>query len=90
MRPRGNGCDNTGMLSNAQQADHLQSRRQVEVRTGPFRNSLYRLMAAGSFLRPLPVGARAVRWWASEIDASPRSRPRAEALQLSRSRFDAN
>lgn len=90
MRPRGNGCDDTGMLSNAQQADHLQSRRQVEERTGLSRSSLYRLTAAGSFLRPLRVSERSVGWWASGIDAWLQSRLRAEALQRQRSGFGAN
>jgi len=90
MRPRANGCDDTGMFSDAQQADHLQSRRQVEARTGPPRGSLYRLMAAGSFLRPLRVGERSIGWRVSGIDAWPRSRLRAEALQRQRPGFGAN
>ena len=90
MRPRGNGCDDTGMLSSAQQADHLQSRRQVEARTDPSWSSLDRLMAAGSFLQPPRVGERSIGWRVSGLDAWPRSRPRAEALQRQRSGFGAN
>lgn len=90
MRPRGNGCDDMGMHSNARQADHLQSLRQVEARTGLCRSSLDRLMAAGSFLRPARVCERSVGWRASGIDAWLRSRLRAEALQRRRSGFGAN
>ena len=58
-------------------ADLLLRREQVEQRTGLARTTIYRKMREGSFPEPLQVGARAVRWPASEIDAWLASRPRA-------------
>ena len=57
--------------------DRLMRREEVEERTGLARTTIYRKMREGSFPEPLQVGARAVRWPASEIDAWLASRPRA-------------
>ena len=52
-------------------------RPDVELRTGLSKASLYRLMAAEAFPRPIKLGERAVGWWASEIDAWLDTRERA-------------
>ena len=57
--------------------DRLLHRAEVEERTGLARTTIYRKMREGSFPEPIQVGARAVRWPASEIDAWLASRPRA-------------
>jgi prophage regulatory protein len=43
-------------------------RRQVEARTGLARSSIYRGIAAGSFPRPIKIGARSSGWLESEIN----------------------
>lgn len=43
-------------------------RRQVEQRVGLQRSAIYERIAQGTFPRPVPLGARAVGWVASEID----------------------
>ena len=58
-------------------SDHFLRREQVEERTGLARTTLYRKMREGSFPQPIQVGARAVRWPASEIEAWLAGRPRA-------------
>ena len=60
-----------------QPADRLLTRREVEVRAGLSRSSLYRLMRQGLFPEPIRVGVRAVRWPLSEIEAWIASRLRA-------------
>ena len=57
--------------------DRLLRREEVESRVGLSRTTLYRKMREGSFPEPVQVGARAVRWPASEIEAWLASRPRA-------------
>ena len=57
--------------------DRLLRRDEVEERTGLARTTIYRKMREGSFPEPLQVGARAVRWSASEIDSWLAGRPRA-------------
>ena len=47
--------------------DRLMRREEVEERTGLARTTIYRKMRGGSFPEPIQVGARAVRWPASEI-----------------------
>jgi prophage regulatory protein len=42
---------------------------QVEARTGLRRAHLYKLARAGSFPKPLKIGARASAWRASEVTA---------------------
>ena len=58
-------------------SNRLLRREEVEERTGLARTTIYRKMREGSFPEPLQVGARAVRWPASEIDAWLAGRPRA-------------
>ena len=57
--------------------DRLLRREEVESRVGLKRSSIYREMRAGRFPIPVKVGARAVRWPASEIEAWLAGRPRA-------------
>jgi prophage regulatory protein len=44
-------------------------RKQVEARTGLSRSSIYRLMDEEKFPRPVTLGAHAVGWIESEIEA---------------------
>ena len=44
-------------------------RRDVERLVCLGRSSIYRLMAEGSFPKPLKLGARAVAWRVEDIDA---------------------
>ena len=57
--------------------DRLLRREEVEARTGLATTTIYRKMREGSFPAPLKIGARAVRWPASEIEEFLASRPRA-------------
>lgn len=44
-------------------------RRAVEARTGLSRTTIYDLANAGNFPKPVRLGARAVGWLESEVDA---------------------
>ena len=44
-------------------------RTSVQEITGLSRSTLYDLMAKGTFPRPIPVGAKAVRWVDTEVHA---------------------
>ena len=55
--------------------ERLLRRREVEEITGMGHSSIYRLMKAGSFPRPVRVGSTAVRWRASDITGWLESRP---------------
>ncbi|MCY3960423.1 MAG: AlpA family phage regulatory protein [bacterium] len=59
----------------------LLARRQVEALCRLSTSSIYRFMRDGLFPEPIRVGRRAVRWYASEIDAWLASRPRATGDQ---------
>ena len=70
------------MLQPAQQHPQQQTllrQRDVTARTGMPRTSIYAAMLAGKFPRPVKVGARAVAWVSTEIDAWTASRPRVSA-----------
>ena len=54
----------------------LLPRREVELRIGLSRASIYRLMRRGEIPEPIKVGPRAVRWLESEIDSWLAGRPR--------------
>lgn len=49
-------------------------RKKVESRTGLSRSSIYAGIKAGTFPKPIQLGAQAVGWLESEIDAWIRSR----------------
>ncbi|MCY4634553.1 MAG: AlpA family transcriptional regulator [Acidobacteria bacterium] len=51
--------------------------REVCEMTGLSRSSIYAMMAAGEFPKPIRIGARAVRWYENEVRAFIASRPRA-------------
>jgi prophage regulatory protein len=51
---------------------------EVRNRVGYGRATIYRLMAAGEFPRSYSLGARAVAWLESEIDAWIEGRVRSE------------
>lgn len=44
-------------------------RKQVEIRTGLSRSTIYARIAEGKFPRPIDLGGRAVGWIEAEIDA---------------------
>ena len=47
----------------------LVRRPEVESLTGLKRSTMYSYIQQGRFPRPIPLGARAVAWLSSEIDA---------------------
>lgn len=49
-------------------------RPEVEARTGFKRSQLYKLMAEGSFPRPVKLSVRAIGWREADVDAWLRSR----------------
>lgn len=49
-------------------------RRQVEARTGLSRSTIYAGVNAGTFPKPVHLGAQAVGWIESEVDAWLRKR----------------
>ena len=57
--------------------DRLLTREEVQYRCRLCRSTIYRLMRADSFPKPIRVGLRAVRWKESEIDEYLATRPRA-------------
>jgi len=68
-RARGVGVISKAVTSGAPSADTevLLRRRVVEARTGLSRSSLYDLIAAGEFPKPVPLGRRTVGWIEAEI-----------------------
>lgn len=57
------------MVHQNQSPLNILRRKQVEARTGLSRSTLYAYIAAGSFPTPVSLGARAVGWLESDIDA---------------------
>ena len=55
--------------------EYLITRHEVERRVGLTRSSIYDAMRKGEFPLPLKVGAKAVRWESSDIEAWMDSRP---------------
>ena len=55
----------------------LMTRRQVEQKLGVSRSTVYRLLEAGAFPKPIKIAERAIRWHESEIDEYVASRSRA-------------
>ncbi|MGC2458727.1 MAG: AlpA family transcriptional regulator [Gallionellaceae bacterium] len=52
-----------------QLADFLLRRKEVEKLSGMSRASLYRLIKAGKFPRPVSIGTGSVRWRQSDVIA---------------------
>ena len=57
------------MAKHAQFAITILRRKQVQARTGLSRSTLYLRIAEGTFSKPVSLGARAVGWPASEVEA---------------------
>lgn len=51
--------------------------KQTKERTGLSRSTLYNYIKEGKFPAPIPLGARAVGWLSSEVDAWIESRVKA-------------
>jgi prophage regulatory protein len=56
------------MAATFQPALTILRRKQVQVRTGLSRSSIYKRVAEGSFPRQVSLGARAVGWLESEVN----------------------
>ena len=61
-------------MSQKQQVQHppidlLLPRRTVEKQAGISRATIYRMMAAGKFPRPVSIGTGAVRWRQADVTA---------------------
>jgi prophage regulatory protein len=54
--------------------DRFLKREEVEALTGYSKPSIYRLIAAGEFPRPIAFTARSVRWRESDIAAWQQSK----------------
>jgi len=55
------------MTENIQLEPALLRRKQVQARTGLARSTIYQYIKAGTFPKPVPLGARAVGWIESEV-----------------------
>lgn len=49
--------------------DRFMRRKDVEAATGLARSTIYERMSAGTFPKPVPIGARAVAWRESDVAA---------------------
>lgn len=56
-------------------------RQDVEAATGLSRSSIYAMMDAGDFPRPIRIGKRAVAWPQSAIEAWLANRPTSQGGQ---------
>jgi len=56
-------------------SEQLLRRPEVERRIGLARSSIYRMMDAGEFPRPIRIGRRAVAWRVSDLDRWQAERP---------------
>lgn len=54
--------------------EKIARRKKVEARTGLSRSSIYAGIKAGTFPKPIQLGAQSVGWLESEIDAWLRER----------------
>lgn len=57
----------THMAETIHQAPALLRRKEVQVRTGLARSTIYQHIKAGTFPKPVPLGSRAVGWVESEV-----------------------
>lgn len=55
------------LVTARQQIDRMLRRKEVEQITGRSRSAIYEGMAAGTFPKPVKIGARAVAWPESVI-----------------------
>lgn len=56
------------MTQQVQKTLTILRRKQVEARIGLARSTIYQRVAAGTFPKPVSLGARAVGWIEAEID----------------------
>ncbi len=61
--------------------EHHLRRPAVELATGLSRSSIYAMMEAGDFPRPVRIGKRAVAWPQSAIEAWLANRPTSNGAQ---------
>ena len=71
------------MTDQFRQPHSILRRKQVQVRTGLSRSTIYERMKTGAFPKPVSLGPRAVGWIESEID-----RWLTERIEASRARVD--
>lgn len=57
------------MANRIQEKHSIIRRKQVEERTGLSRSTIYNRIQEGTFPRPVSLGARAVGWLETEVDA---------------------
>ena len=57
----------TNMTPSIQQQPAFLRRKQVEMRTGLSRSTIYQYMKDGIFPKPVPLGPRAVGWLESDV-----------------------
>jgi prophage regulatory protein len=57
------------MENTGQEKTTILRRKQVEVRTGLSRSTIYLRIQDGTFPRPINLGARAVGWLENEIES---------------------
>jgi prophage regulatory protein len=57
------------MFNNAPTATRILRRPEIEARYGLKRSTLYDAVRAGSFPRPIQLGARATGWIEAEVEA---------------------
>ncbi|MGC9456622.1 MAG: helix-turn-helix transcriptional regulator [Halothiobacillaceae bacterium] len=57
------------MAAQAQTAPTILRRKQVEARTGLARSTIYQHIKAGTFPRPVSLGAKSVGWIEAEVNA---------------------
>ena len=57
------------MLQKQQKPTVILRRKKVEARVGLARSTIYQRISAGTFPKPISLGARAVGWIESEISA---------------------
>lgn len=62
------------MAAQIQSALIILRRKQVEARTGLSRSTIYNGVKAGTFPKPIHLGAQSVGWVESEVDAWLRER----------------
>lgn len=57
------------MADSARVQQNILRRRQVEVRTGLSRSTIYERIKAGAFPRPIHLGPKSVGWLEAEVNA---------------------
>ena len=57
----------TNMTEIIQRQPAILRRKQVELRTGLSRSTIYQYIKDGAFPKPVPLGPRAVGWLESEV-----------------------